>query len=213
MHTDRYIFIRKDLVRLYKLFTERTFVVVMPVASFLSTEQLKHFEEHPPINGFESLMESTERPYTVLHILRSIKLMDDNFRIGFRYPREDIPVIFDAIQTWIQHWIEIKTNGGYLRTPDIKELEIIEKLGRYVFTAYAHYHHEKINRTLNVPNTKDLSLLDALRGRMMYGSDFDEPISYVSHLDNYKSEIGYKDYSGGVDSGMLNALRGFGGGM
>jgi hypothetical protein len=213
MHTDRYTYIRNELIRLYKLFTERTFVVVMPVASFLSTRQLKHFEENPPINGFESLMENTERPYTIYHILRSVDLMGENFRIGFRYPREDIPVIFDSIQTWIQHWIEVKHNGGYLRTPDIKELELIEKLGRYIFTAYAHYHHEKINRTLHVPNTKNLTLLDALRGRMMYGADFDEPISYISHLDNYKSEIGYRDFSPGVSSETLGFLKGFGGGL
>lgn len=213
MHTDRFMFIRNDLIRLYQLFTERTFVVVMPVASFLSTEQLRHYEENPPINGFESLMENSERPYTVSHILRSVALMDENFRIGFRYPREDIPVIYDAIQTWIQHWIEIKLNNNYLRTPDVKELEIIDKLGRYVFTAYAHYHHEKINRVMNVSDVKQLTLVDVLKGRMMYGADFDEPISHISHLDNYKSEINYRDPGKSFDKGTIDFLRGFGGGL
>jgi hypothetical protein len=213
MNTDRYIFIRNDLIRLYKLFSERTFVVVMPVASFLTTEQLKRFEDNPPINGFDSLMVPSERPYTIKHILRSVSMMGEKFDIGFRYPREDIPVIYDSIQTWIRHWIEIKTTGGFLRTPDIKELELIEKLARHVFTAFAHYHHEKINRTMNVPNTKDLSLIDVLRGKMMYGADFDQPISYISYLDEYKSEIGYRDTGTSFGSGTLDFLQGFGGGL
>lgn len=213
MNTERYMFIRKELIDLYRLFTQRTFVVTMPLASFLSTKQLKHYQDNPPINGFESLTQTSERPYTIAFLLKAIQHTGDNFTIGFRNPREDIPVIYDSIQTWIRHWIEIKHNGGYIRTPDIKELELIEKLGRFVFSAYAHYHHEKINRTLHVPDLKNATLLDILRGKMMFGDGFDEPVSYVSYLDEYKSEIGYRDYSNDVGSDTLNFLRGFGGGL
>lgn len=213
MNTERYMFLREELIRLHKLFMYRTFVVTLPLASFLSTKQLQHYQENPPINGFEAITQTSERPYTTAFILRAVALTGEGFNIGFKHPRQDIPVMFNAIQDWIKHWIEIKHQGGYLRTPDIKELELIEKLGRYLFTAYAHYHHEKINRTLHVPDLKNATLLDILRGKMMFGADFDEPISYVSYLDDYKSEIGYRDYSTDIGSDTLNFLKGFGGGM
>lgn len=213
MNTERYMYLRKELIALHKLITQRTFVVTLPLASFLSTKQLQHYQENPPINGFESLTQTSERPYTIAFILRGVALTGDTFTIGFKNPRNDIPVMFNAIQDWIKHWIEIKHNGGYILTPDIKELELIEKLGRHIFTAYSHYHHEKINRTLQVPDIKNATLLDILRGRMMFGTDFDEPISYISYLDEYKSEVGYKDYSTDLGSDTLNFLRGFGGGM
>lgn len=213
MNTERYMFLRKELIRLHQLFMYRTFVVTLPLASFLSTKQLQHYQDNPPINGFESITQTSERPYTTAFILRAVALTGEGFNIGFKNPRQDIPVMFNAIQDWIKHWVEIKHEGGYLRTPDIKELELIEKLGRYLFTAYAHYHHEKINRTLHVPDLKNATLLDILRGKMMFGADFDEPISYVSYLDEYKSATGYRDYSADIGSDTLNFLKGFGGGM
>lgn len=213
MHTERYTFLRNELIELYQIFTKRTFLVTIPLAALLSTKELQHYQEHPPINGFDSLTMVQERPMTIERLLKSVMYMEDNFQIGFRNPRQDIPIIYESVQKWIQHWIEIKHNGGYLRTPDIKELELIEKLARYLFSAHAHYYHEKINRTLNVPNVKEASLLDILKGKMMYGDGFDEPISYISHLDQYKSDTNYRDYSGSMNSGTLDFLKGFGGGM
>lgn len=213
MNTERYMYLRKELIALHRLITRRTFLVTLPLASFLSTKQLQHYQKNPPINGFESITQTSERPYTIEFILRAVMMTGEGFTMGFRKPREDIPVMFNAIQDWIKYWIEIKHDGGYLRTPDVKELELIEKLGRFIFSAYAHYHHEKINRTLQVPNLENATLLDILRGRMMFGTDFDEPISYVSYLDQYKSDVGYRDYSSDIGSDTLSFLKGFGGGL
>lgn len=214
MHIERYQFIRKELTRLYEILALRTYLVTMPMSSFMTLRQLNNTKKNPPMQGFESVIAPVERPFTIDFILGAVKIMGDDISLGFRHAREDIPVIYDAIQEWIRYWIEIKTNASYFRTPDIKELELLERLARFLFTPYAHYHHEKINNVMNIRPEKEMTLLDVLAGRMMFGDGFDEPISYISHLDHYKSSIGYTDYSGGNES-SLDFLRGvgFGGGM
>lgn len=212
MNVQRYTYLRNELIRLYKLFTERTFLVTIPLSSFMTLKELERAKENPPLIGFEHLSENVERPLTINKILLAVSIMDVHLNIGFTRPRQDIPVIYDAIENWIQHWIEIKLNAGYLQSPPIEELELIEKLGRHIFTYYAHYHHEKINKVMRVTNTSELTLLDVLQGRIMYGADFDQPISYISHLDHYKAQVGYSG-SSSSHGGALDFLKGFGAGL
>lgn len=213
MNIERYTYIRKELIRLYKLFSERTFLVFIPPSSFLTLEQLDRAKERPPLTGFETLEQPVERPYTIQYLLRAVDIMGDDIHLGFRYPRQDIPVIYESIQTWIKYWIEIKVNLSYMRTPDISELELIERLARFVFTPYSHYYHERINKDMRLNPGEEITLVTLLRGTMMHGKDFGEPISYISHLDQYKSTIGYSSSYGSHSGGTLDFLRGFGGGM
>lgn len=213
MHTERYVHIRKELVRLYKVLTEHTYVVVIPLSSFLTLRQLEHAKEKPPITGFESLEIPVERPFTIARLLDAVDVMGDELSIGFRFPRKDIPEIYTTIQDWIRYWIEIKREASYFRTPDIGELALIERLAKYVFGAYAHYHHEKINNTLNVNAHDDMTLLDILRGKMMFGSDIDEPISFISYVDEWRSTSGYSAQMEERSSYSMGMTSGFGGGM
>ena len=199
-------------MKLYRLFSERTFVVTIPASSFLTLKQLDRARERPPLTGFETLEIPVERPFTIEYLLRAVDIMGEDINLGFRYPRQDIPVIYESIQEWIKYWIEIKVNLSYMRTPDIKELEIIEKLSRILFTDYAHYYHERINKDMNIDVSKPLTLVDILRGQMMHGSDYGEPISYISYLDQYKATTGYSS-SNNYANGTLDFLRGFGGGL
>lgn len=212
MNIERYAFLRNDLIRLYRLFSERTFLVYVSPASFLTLEQLERARERPPLTGFETLELSIERPYTVEYLLRGVEIMGSEFKLGFQNPRQDIPVIFESIQTWISHWLEIKVGAGYLRTPSIQELEIIEQLGRYLFTPYSHYYHERINKDMNINPNEELTLVQILKGTMMHGKDFGEPISYYSQLDHYKAEMGYSDTVVNT-AGTFDFLKGFGGGL
>lgn len=207
MLTDRYNYLRKELIELHRILTEETFEVSIPLSSFMTLKQLENAKENPPLTGFETLEIPVERPFTILRLLQAVQIMGDELMIGFRYPRRDVPRIYDTIQTWIKYWIEIKINASYLRTPSVEELELIEKLAKYTFSSYAHYHYEKINKTLSVPDLASASLLDILKGRMMYGTDIDEQLSYISHLDEYKSMTGYV----GSHSGALGAFHGLGG--
>lgn len=214
MHIDRYNHVRSELIRLYKLFSERTFRVHIPLSSFMTLKQLEHLEAHPPITGFETLNQTVERPYTIRHLLTAVNIRDSEFTVGFSNPRQDIPVIYKSIEDWILYWIEIKSNADYFATPSIEELEIVEKLGRYLFSAYAHYYHEKINTDMNVRDVSKLTLIDILKGKMVHGDGWDEPISYVSHLDLYKQSIGYNNYNSRTgDTSHLDFLKGFGGGL
>lgn len=212
MNIERYTYVRGELIKLYRLFSERTFVVTIPASSFLTLEQLDRAKERPPLTGFETLEIPVERPFTIQYLLRAVDIMGEDINLGFRYPRQDIPVIYESIQEWIKYWIEIKVNLSYMRTPDISELETIEKLSRIIFTAYAHYYHERINKDMNIDMSKPLSLVDILRGQMMHGKDYGEPISYISYLDQYKASTGYVSPNS-YNSGTLDFLRGFGGGL
>lgn len=207
MDTNRYMYIREELVKLYSILTQETFLVVMPTTSFMSLKQLEHYRENQPLVGFDSLEIPMERPYSIMKILEAFVHMGDEAKVYFRYPSRDIPRIYDSIQTWIQYWVEIKRGSGYLRTPAIEELELIEKLARHIFTDYSHYHYSKIYDTLNVKSSENMTLLDVIKGRMMYGTDLDEQLSYISYLDEYKSQTGYQS------SVASEIYSGFGGGM
>lgn len=214
MDTSRYMYVRGELLKLYNIIQNQSFEVILPLTHFLNKQKLEFLEKNPPINGFGVLETPTCRPYPISRILTAFAIMEDEVQLDFRHPRHDIPLIYNTIQDWIRYWIEIKRGAGYLRTPSIEELELIEKLGRYVFSSYKHYHYEKINKTLHVPTTDTMTLLDVIKGRMMYGDDIDTDLSYISYLDEYKSEIGY----GGIPSGnsvntLRNLMGGFGGGM
>lgn len=207
MDTIRYMYVRNELIKLHRILTEEHFIVIMPATSFMTLKQLEHYKEHQPIIGFESLETPIERPYSIKKILEAFVHMGDEAQVFFRYPAKDIPRIYDTIQDWIRYWVEIKRSSGYLRTPPIEELELIEKLARHIFTDYSHYHYTKIYDTLNVKSSESMTLLDVLRGRMMYGNDLDEPLSYISYLDEYKSETGYHSTI------ASQIYSGFGGGM
>lgn len=207
METERYNYIRKELVELHRILTEETFEVAIPLSSFMSLKQLENARENPPLTGFETLEIPVERPFTILRLLQAVQIMGDHLNIGFRHARRDVPRIYESIQTWIKYWVEIKVNAGYLRSPSVEELELIEKLAKHVFGTYAHYHYEKINKTLHIPDMANASLLDILKGRMMYGTDIDEQLSYISHLDEYKSLMGYTSNPSSFSAGF-NGLGG-----
>lgn len=208
MQTERYMHVRSELMRLYTVLTEQTFTVIMPASHFLTLKQLEYLEENPPLTGFETLDIPTERPFTIARILDAFKIMGGDVRIDFRYPRKDIPVIYESIQDYIRLWCEIKEAVGYLQTPPIEELEQIEQLARYVYTAYTHYHYEKINKQFNVNVTSEMTLLDVIKGRMMYGDVVDEGISHISYTDLYKSAQGFTE-----PSSVPQGFGGFGGGF
>lgn len=211
MQIERYTFLRNELRRLYVVLTEQTFVVSIPLSSFMTLKQLDKAKDNPPLTGFETLEIPVERPFTVQRILQAVEIMGEDLRIGFRHPRQDIPNLYNSIQDWIRYWIEIKRDAGYLRTPAIPELELIEKFAKHLFGAYAHYHYEKINKTLNVGHAGEMTLLDALKGRMMFGTDMDEQLSFISHLDEYKSSIGHTSNSFGGYGSANSLLNGLGG--
>lgn len=215
MDTVRYMYVRGELERLYNIIMNHPFEVVLPLNYFLTKAQLDHLEENPPITGFESLVTPVKRPYSINRLLDAFDIMGSDINIGFRYPRNDIPLIYETIQDWIRYWIEIKRGAGYLRTPPIEELELIEMLGRYVFGAYSHYHYEKIAKNLQVNTTAELTLLDIFKGQMMYGPDaMRQELSYISYLDEYKSEIGHVSTpSTNTVMSLSNFMGGFGGGL
>lgn len=209
MELERYRFLQTELIRLHKVLTEYTFSVILPLSSFLTLRQLDKVKDNPPITGFESLEIPVERPYTIEHILKAVDIMGDELQIGFRYPRKDIPVIYTSIQDWIRYWIEIKRDWGYLRTPDIGELELIERLAKHIFSYYAHYYYENVNKILHVNSNEELTLLDVLKGRMMFGDAMDNGISFISYVDEYKSDTGIR----GKSNSGIDFLGGFGGGL
>lgn len=210
METERYNFIRKELIRLHRVITEETFNVFIPISSFMTLKQLEVARDHPPITGFETLEETVERPFSIKRMLIAVEIMGDELKLGFRNARRDIPYIYESIQSWIKYWLEIKVGMSHLKTAPMEELELIERLAKYIFGAYAHYHYEQINKTLHIPDIAQASLLDILKGRMMYGTDIDEQLSYISHIDEYKAATGYRSPSSTI-GGMGSSFGGFGG--
>lgn len=207
METARYNYVRKELVNLHRIITEETFNIFIPLSSFMTLKQLETARDRPPLTGFETFEETIERPFSIQRMLTAVEIMGDELSIGFRHARRDIPYIYESIQNWIKYWIEIKIGFPHIRTAPIEELELIEKLAKHIFGSYAHYHYEKINKTLHIPDIAQASLLDILKGRMMYGSDIDEQLSFISHVDEYKALTGSRSSSNSM-GGMFGGLGG-----
>ena len=189
MDLTRYKHVRENLVRLYKMITEETFNVYIPKSSFLSLKQIKHLEKNPPINGMESYETIVERPLTILRMAQAFSMIgEDDVNLAFRYPRRDIPKIYNGIQDYIMYWLEIKRHWARFDAPSLDELEILEKIAKYVFSAYKEYHIQEVNDKFGVAKQSDMTLMDYIKGTWMYGEQFQENISFISHLAIYREE-------------------------
>lgn len=189
MDLTRYNHVRENLVSLYKTITEETFNVYIPKSSFLSLKQIKQIEKNPPINGMESYDNVIERPLSILRMAQAFSMVgEDDVNLAFRYPRKDIPRIYNTIQDYIMYWLEIKRNYARFDSPGLDELEILEKVAKYVFSAYKEYHIQEVNDKFGVVKQSDMTLMDYIKGTWMYGEQFQENISFISHLAVYREE-------------------------
>lgn len=189
MDLTRYKHVRENLVNLYKMITEETFNVYIPKSSFLSLKQIKHLEKNPPINGMGSYEAVVERPLTILRMAQAFSMIgEDDVNLAFRYPRRDIPRIYNGIQDYIMYWLEIKRYWARFDAPSLDELEILEKIAKYVFSAYKEYHIQEVNDKFGVTKQSDMTLMDYIKGTWMYGEQFQDNISFISHLAVYREE-------------------------
>lgn len=189
MDLSRYNHIRESLVALYKTITEETFNVYIPKSSFLSLNQIKKLENSPPINGIESYDNVVERPLSILRIAQAFSMVgEDDVNLAFRYPRKDIPKIYNTIQDYIMYWLEIKRHYARFDSPGLEELGILEKIAKYVFSAYKEYHIQEVNDKFGVSSQAEMTLMDYIKGTWMYGEQYQDNISFISHLAVYREE-------------------------
>ncbi|QDH47133.1 hypothetical protein PQC06_gp029 [Aeromonas phage LAh10] len=215
---ERYNAVRKRLIELHKAMTKYTYDVVAPPSAFMQMEELKDTVERERYKiGLDRLGDLVERPMTIMKMASAISINGDDSQIHFRWPRRDIPDIYENIQEYIKLWLEIKTDYAWLKAASLEELEYLEAVAKFVFGPYKEYRAGKINKEINRGGTGS-DLLDALTGVWMLGEEGMQEISFVSHIALYREANGI---SKGVSTNLGHSetleslLRGssFGGGM
>ncbi|WNV45829.1 hypothetical protein [Aeromonas phage AerS_266] len=186
MDVERYMYNRERLVTLHHYISNKTFHIFAPRQFFLSFEQIKQMEKYPPINGLEMFGKVVERPTTIARLCDMFLHMGDNAGFSFRYPSKDIIPMYTNIQEYISTWCEVMGKLPWFDRPKMQELEILEKIAKYIFGWYREYQMQQVNKKCGVSSNKELVLLDALTTTWMYGHDTREGPSFISHLGIFK---------------------------
>lgn len=200
--------VRAELVRLYKLMTQRYYPVIAPRSVFLTTEQLEQLEKNPPVGGLARFSRLIETSVTIEKIIIAYEIGDVDFEMGFRHPSRDIPIIYETIQESIRLWIDIKMNSYSYKTASIEELRAMEKVARNLFSSYRHYYRENIREELNSTKKQtEFSMANLYISMLKYGQDGPDDISFVSYIDKYYEQINSRQEHIGVyvDAQKYNA--------
>ncbi|UOX39595.1 putative SH2 domain containing protein [Aeromonas phage ZPAH34] len=186
MDVERYMYNRERLVALYEYISNKTFHIFAPRQYFLSFDQIKQMEKHPPIMGLEMFGQVIERPITIARLCDMFLYMGENAGFSFRYPSKDIIPMYTNIQEYISTWCEVMGKLPWLERPKMQELEILEKIAKYIFGWYRQYQMQEINKSCGNSHNTELVLLDALTTTWRYGYDTREGPSFISHLSIFK---------------------------
>lgn len=194
MNVERYTVVRERLVELFKIITEKTWPVVIPRSNLISVELLKKINERDPYGALDRLEELGERNLTIQRLCDAFVIMDDEVQLGFQKPRRDTVEIYLIIQEYLRLWVEIKTDFSWFNSPPLEELEILEKIAKFVFNAYRSYKMEEITDSFGGYQAEDMSLFNILKAQMVYGADIREGISFISYLSSYRDGQSSNNY-------------------
>lgn len=186
MDVERYMHLRERLVTLYQFLTTRTFQIYAPRSYFMSYEQVRRLESMDPINGLDSYGKVSQRPVTIERLCDAFANMGDDVAFSFRYPSKDIKPMYENIQEYISSWCEVMGKLPWFERPDMKQLQTLEKIAKYIFSWYREYQIQEVNKISGIHSNKDMSLLDALTSTWMFGHDTREGPSFVSYLEVFR---------------------------
>lgn len=192
---NHYHFIRDSLIDYHTILTKRQFRVRCPIGVFMTLEQLELIEQYPPVGGYAHLHQVTERSTTVERLINALLVVGDNenFTVGFQIPHRDIPIVYEAIQETIRLWCYIKLWYLGFETPELDELRDMEKLARYLFSAYKYYkdlNTRRERRQQPAHAVTEYALVNVMMQQFTQGrQDAPEEISFISHIDLYEERI------------------------
>lgn len=186
----RYNHVRSELVRLYKIITKRTFILNAKRSIFLTTEQLEAMEKNPPICGLDRYNTVGEMPVTIAKMVLAQEIIGDDLVLAFRYPKKDIPVVYDTIQNYIKYWTEIMLNASGFKTATVYELELLENIAKGLYYSYSYYKREMVKEDLNKQKASYVDpMVNLYLGIIKHGRGMDNDNSFYSYLDAYKEKV------------------------
>lgn len=183
--------VREQLIKLYKIMTERHFTIIAPRSVFLTTEQLEVIEQNPPVAGLGLFSTPFQTEATIEKIINAYLLGGEGFQLGFRYPRKEIPIIYETLQDSIRLWTDIKLNSYQYESAPMEELEAMELVARNLFGTYRLYYNEKVKKELEMENVdldEHYSVAKIYLNILHHGMDEPEEVSFISYLDLYRAK-------------------------
>lgn len=170
MSNERYIAVRERLIELFPVMTEYTYEIVAAPSIFLPLKQLKNIDSADDrLIGTEIVGNVVERQVTIAKMSEAISINGECTEMAFRRPSRVIPEIYESIQEYIKLWIEIKTDYSWLPSPQLEELERLERVAKFVFTPYKEYYYAKIAKATGVSAQADTTMQGALLSIWMFG--------------------------------------------
>lgn len=191
--------VRAELMRLYKIMTQKYFTIIAPRSTFFTIEQLERIDNNPPIGGLSVFSERIESQTTIENIIRAYLIAEEDINLGFRYPSRDIPLIYETLQESIRLWIDMKINSYSYSTAPIEELRAMETVAKNIFGPYRHYYRERVKKEMKetVQYTKD-SMANLYMTLLRYGFDGPDDVSFVSYIDLYQEQMRSREFELGM---------------
>lgn len=187
---NHYRKVSSELIRLYEFITETHFPVIAPRSVFLTTEQLEKLENFPPPGGLSRFTRRMEVDVSIEKIMHAYEIGGDTFEMGFKYPKRDIPIIYEAIQEYIRLWVDIKINAVGYNTATIDELRALERVSRSLFAIYKYYREEEEEERLRTNEGEtDYGLANVAMSLMQFGGGAAKNLSFVSYIDQYHDKL------------------------
>lgn len=190
--------VRAELIRLYKVMTQHLFTIIAPRSVFLTTEQLEVIEKNPPMAGIALFSTPIETQVTIEKIINAYLLGGDGFQMGFRYPRKELPIIYETLQDAVRLWTDIKLNSYNFKSAPMEELEAMELVARNLFEGYRIYHNERVKNELAVKERKgEDRMMSIYLNILHHGMDEPDEVSFISYVDLYRAKnTGISNYPG-----------------
>lgn len=187
---NHYRKVSSELIKLYEFITDTHFPVIAPRSVFLTTEQLEKLEKFPPAGGLSRFTKRMEVDVSIEKIMHAYEIGGDTFEMGFKYPKRDIPIIYEAIQEYIRLWVDIKINAVGYNTATIEELRALERVSRSLFGIYKYYREEEEEERLKSNDgMTDYSLANVAMALMQFGGGEAKGLSFVSYVDQYYDKL------------------------
>lgn len=187
---NHYRKVASELIRLYEFITDRHFPVIAPRSVFLTTEQLEKLEKFPPAGGLSRFTRRMEVDVSIEKIMHAYEIGGDTFEMGFKYPKRDIPIIYEAVQEYIRLWVDIKINAVGYNTATVDELRALERVSRSLFGIYKYYREEEEEERLKGNDeTTDYGLANVALSLMQFGSGEAKGLSFISYIDQYHDKL------------------------
>jgi len=192
MLVQRYLAVRSRLIELFKILEYQEFQVWIAPKTMMTTDELRNRDtqwKEGYANDVHYYDTQTLRSMRIPMLLRHLDRFVSHRDLGWKNPNTNVVLVYESIQEYLSLWCEI-INENRFPYPPMAEFRDLERLAYLIFPDYKMIKPYRRNQILEerikndqMLNAKGLAGMGALFGMYRLGTQGEEEISFISHLD------------------------------